>query len=132
VRWNRVCALSHLVQYETVQPEIRSGFHEDEFDPGSFGMCPPYVGKFNRQGLVPIREQQAQGDILVCPQRLIGFDRASHCRKIRDRSFADRRHPTVHRRVGDWQTVEAAMVGFGLLHRGAECNGGEGLGGIPH
>ena len=129
---NRVCALNHLVQYETVQPEIRSGFHSDEFDPGSCGICPPYMRKFNRQGFVPIGEQQAQCDILVCPQGLIGFDRASHCRKIRDRPFADRQHPTVHRRVGDWQAVEATMVGVGLCHRGTECNGGQGMGGIPH
>jgi hypothetical protein len=132
VWWNRVGALSHLIQHETVQPEICSGFHEDEFDPGLFAIGPPYVSNFNRQRLVLIWEQQAQCDILVRPQGLIGFDRASHCRKIRDRPFADRRHPTVHRRVGDWQAVEAAMVGFGLLHRGAECNGGEGLEGIPH
>ena len=125
-------ALSHLIQHETVQPEICSWFHQDEFDPGSFGICPPNMGNFNRQRLVPIREQQAQCDILVRQQGLIGFDRASHCRKICDGPFADRRHPTIHRRIGDWQPVEAAMVGFGLVHRGAECNGGEGAGGIPH
>jgi hypothetical protein len=44
---------------------------------------------------------------------LIGFDRASHCRKIRDRPFADRRHHTIHRWVGDWQAIEAALVGMG-------------------
>jgi len=52
----RVCALSHLIQHETVQPEICRGFHEDEFDPGSVGIYPPYVGKFNRQGLMVIGE----------------------------------------------------------------------------
>lgn len=132
MRLNRMYALDHLVQYETVQPEIRGGFYLDEFDPGLFAICPPYVGKFNRQGIELIGEYQAQCDILVYQQRLIGFDCASHCRKVRDRPLADRRYPTVHCRVGDWQAVEAAMVGFGLLHRGAECNGGQGLGGIPH
>ena len=76
---NRVYALDHLVPYETVQPKIRGGFHLDEFDPGLFAICPPYVGKFNRQRLVLIGEQKAQCDILVCPQGLIGFDHASHC-----------------------------------------------------
>jgi len=61
-----MCALSHLIQHETVQPKIRSGLYVDEFEPGSFGMCPPYVGKFNRQRLVSIGEQQAQSDVLVC------------------------------------------------------------------
>jgi hypothetical protein len=42
------------------------------------------------------------------------------------------RHPGPLGEVGDWQAVEAAMVGFGLVHCGAQCNGREGAGGIPH
>jgi hypothetical protein len=52
-----VGALSHLIQYETVQPEICSGFHLDEFDPGLFAIGPPHVGQVNRQRLVLIGEQ---------------------------------------------------------------------------
>ena len=95
-------------------------------------MHPPHLGFIDRQRLVLIGEHQAHCDILVCQQGLIGFDRASHCRKIRDRPFADGRHRAVHRRAGDGQAVEAALVGSGLFHRGAESNGGQGLGGIPH
>jgi hypothetical protein len=114
-----VDVLDHPVPYETVQPEIRGAFHLDEFDPSPVAIHPPYVAEFNRQRLVLIGEQKAQRDVLVCQQWLIGFDRASYGGKIRDRPFADRRHRTVHRRVDDWQAVEASMVGSDLFHRGA-------------
>ena len=110
---NRVYALDHLAPYETVQPEIRGGFYFDEFNPSQISMHPPHLGFIDRQRLMLIGEHQSLCDILVCQPGLIGFDRASHRRKIRDRSFADRRHHTVHYRVGDWQAVEAALVGMG-------------------
>jgi hypothetical protein len=100
-RLNGVDALDHPVPYETVQSEIRGMFYLDEFHPGLRAIHPPHVGEFNRQRLALIGEQKAQGNLLAFQHGLIGFDRASHWRKIRDRSFADRRHHTVHRRVGD-------------------------------
>ncbi|HEV8326574.1 MAG TPA: hypothetical protein VGQ08_03755 [Nitrospiraceae bacterium] len=129
---NRVEALGHPVPYESVQPEIRGTFHLDKFNPGQIAMHPPHVGLIDRQRLVLIGEHQAQGDVLFCQQGLIGLDRASHCRKIPDRPFANGRYHTVHSWAGDWQAVETALVGFDLFHCGAQCNGAQGLGGIPH
>jgi hypothetical protein len=131
VLFNRVDALDHLAPYETVQPEIRGTFHLDKFNPGQIAMHPPHVGLIDRQRLVLIGEHQAQGDVLFCQQGLIGLDRASHCRKIPDRPFANGRYHTVHSWAGDWQAVETALVGFDLFHCGAQCNGGRGLGVFP-
>ena len=119
-------ALDHSVPDERMQPEVCGTFHLDEFDPGQIAVHPPHIGLIDRQRLGLIGEHEAQCNTPVCQQRLISFDRASHRRKIRNCSFADCRGHTVHGRVSDLQAIEAALVGSGLFHRGAECTESEG------